>query len=179
MTSSRSKNNKNYFKEIIKGAQEPIKIIVVCFAKETKKWPESFKRERKRFLFLKKKIDFILASNNPDIFAKQVKWADIVDIQGGNTLLLCKNIKKVKNLNKIIKDKIVAGSSAGANIIAKYYYSNDRKKIENGLSILPIKVFAHYSKKMISEFNNLKKYKEKLKIYSIPETEFVIIKKIK
>ncbi|GBE16390.1 peptidase family S51 [bacterium BMS3Abin15] len=161
---------------MVKGVKMP-RILVVCFSKPKKTWPEEFEWEKKKFTHIKKKIEFILADDDPEIFSKQVKRADTIYIKGGDNRLLIDKIKKTNNLEKLFRGKIVAGSSAGANVLSKYYYVRGKKRIEKGMGILPIKVFVHYSKKWAKEFKSLKEYKEDLEIYKIPETKYLIIRK--
>jgi hypothetical protein len=175
-TRKNSIHNKNYFKEMVKGIKAP-KVLIVCFSKPKKNWSKDFAWEKEKFLHIKKKIEFILADDNPKVFAKQVKIADALDIKGGSNKLTCERMKKMKNLEKLFQRKIIAGSSAGANFLSKYYYTRGERRIEKGLGILPMKVFVHYSKAWEKEFERLKNYKEDLEVYKIPETKYIIIKK--
>lgn len=175
-TRRKSVHNNNYFKEMVKGIKAP-KVLIVCFSKPKKNWARDFEWEKEKFRHIKKKIEFILADDNPKVFVKQVKEADVLNIKGGSNELTCNRMKKIKDLEKLFRGKIIAGSSAGANALAKYYYTRSKNKIEKGLGILPIKVFVHYAKKWEKEFERLKNYKEDLEIYKIPETKYFIIKK--
>ncbi|HDH07591.1 MAG TPA: hypothetical protein ENG89_01060, partial [Candidatus Moranbacteria bacterium] len=168
----------NFFREIVSDFSEPIKVLIVCFATEKDTWPDQFEWEKKKFTFLNENIEFILADDNPEIFPKQVVDSDAIYIKGGSTQPLYKKLKNIKNLSNLFRGKILAGSSAGANIVAKYYYSYHRDRIEEGLGILPIKVFVHYSEEKVEKLKILEKHKENLKTYVIPETEYVVIDKI-
>ena len=85
--------------------------------------------------------------------------------------------KKIENLAKLFEGKIVGGSSAGAYVLSKYFYSNSRDSVHEGTGVLPIKCFAHYSDEKADKLKMLKEYGEDLKIYTIPETEFIVIEK--
>ena len=78
---------------------------------------------------------------------------------------------------KLITAKVYAGSSAGMYLVSKYYWSTDRKRVEQGLGILPIKAFAHWALNKKNYLMKLRKYKENLPIYKVPETKFIVIKK--
>lgn len=171
-----SAHNRNFFKEMTKGIKAP-RILIVCFSRPKISWSQYFEWEKERFRHIKKKITFILADDDPKVFARQVKAADALDIKGGEDKLLCGKMKKIKNLEKLFQGKIIAGSSAGANFLAKYYHTRSRRRIEKGLGVLPIKIFVHYTKKWEKEFEKFKNYKEDLEIYKIPETKYIVIKK--
>ena len=72
--------------------------------------------------------------------------------------------------------KVVGGSSAGAYVLSKYYYSNTEDKVEEGTGAVPVKVTAHYSEKS-KALEKLKMYGENLKIYLLRDTEYIVIEK--
>lgn len=41
-------SNKRFFREIVKSLKEPVKILMVCFAKEKNEWEESFEKDREK-----------------------------------------------------------------------------------------------------------------------------------
>lgn len=171
-------NNRNFFREIIEGFAEPVNILIVQFAREEEKWPERFEREKGKFDFLDQKIDFTIADSAPEVFRTQTEKADAIYFIGGSNRLLREKIRNIKNLGRLFQDKTVAGSSAGAIMLSKYSYNTDDMHIEEGLGILPIKVFVHYSDaKFKDALEELKNYKEDLEIKIIPETEFIVINK--
>jgi peptidase E len=175
VTSGKSIYNKRFFKEIYKSIKGEVKILLLYFA-SNKNWKELFNNDKTNFLIPpNKSLKLFLASKNPSIFKKQINSVNAVYIRGGDNILLKKRLSKVGNLSKLFNNKVIVGSSAGANILAKYYYSTDKDRIEKGFGLLPIKVFCHYSTKKISVLKELKEYGENLKIYKIPETKYFII----
>ena len=60
-------------------------------------------------------------------------------------------------------------------LVSKYYWSIDRNRREEGFGILPIKAFAHWDKSQQNRLIKLKNFKEKLPIYKVPETKFIVI----
>lgn len=186
MTTIPCKNNNNYYKEIINSAAGPVKILLVYFAAAKERWEELEKQHRSRFAAQAggKEIEFQVASEKADEFIKQIKWCDAMFIRGGLTPVLQAQLEKVSNFKELIKDKVVAGSSAGALVFTKYYYEQDYDKIFEGLGILPVKMITHYlstgeyaATSGKDKLEKLKAYKENLPIYAIPETEFVIVNK--
>lgn len=71
-----------------------------------------------------KGIDPIFELAIPDKFVEQLKNNDAVIIHGGDDNLLLYWLKKF-NLPEIWKDKVVAGSSAGSNLLAKHFWTCD------------------------------------------------------
>lgn len=175
-TSQSSIYNKRFFKEIVKSLKEPVKILIMYFA-SNRNWSELLKQDKKNFHSAspQKSLKFILADKNVNKFIKQIALSDAIYIRGGSTQLLKRRLRKVKNLSKLFVNKAVAGSSAGANILARYYYSNSQDRIEKGFGILPIKIFCHYIKEKNKRLRQLKEHGEKLKVYTIPETKYFII----
>lgn len=80
-------------------------------------------------------------------FKDKAKIADIIYLHGGDTVLLSEKIKKQGDLKEIFKDKIVIGSSAGANILSTDYWSSSRAEHHKGLGILDINIMVHFGAK--------------------------------
>jgi hypothetical protein len=83
-----------------------------------------------------------------------------------------------------LKGKTLAGSSAGADLIAKYFYDLDYLEFGKGLGLLPVKTLVHYGSdynapniNWESVYKNLKAYKEDLEILKLPEGGFEVINK--
>lgn len=173
-TRRKTANNLKFYQEIVKGVKDP-RILVVLFAGDKPRWPGKYQDIKRRFNLAnpKKKFRFKLASEKTIV--GQLKWADVIYFNGGSEIKLKRRLKKVKNIEEIIKDKIVVGISAGVNIWSRYYFTNDRVRLESGYGVLPIKTICHYRKGRKSRLEKLKKYKEKLKTYAIPEEKILII----
>jgi peptidase E len=185
---------KGFYDELIKGFKEPVKILYCVFARPIKEWESVFKKDE---LFFKqnlpeKKFELVLAQ--PDNFIDQVKWADAIYIKGGETEALLNELKKQKGWEKELDNKTLAGTSAGADAIAKYYYDidnlDDKGLIKKGLGLLPIKVITHYRSNYNAPNINwdeadtkLKNHKENqedkenLEIIKLKEGEFKVFEK--
>ena len=175
----KSANQQAFFYEVVKGLPEPIKILGVYFARKKEQWPGLFEQEKRKLSSLspKKNLEFVLADEDKNVFIQQLQSTTVVFIRGGNELLLKKHLGGIENLNELFQDKVIAGSSAGANILAQYYYANDRDRIEEGLGILPIKAFCHYTDQKREKLEKLKQYGQELKIYAIPEGKYYVIER--
>lgn len=176
-TSVNSIDNQKYYLETINIPKQNMNLLIVSFAREPQIWKEKLEQYRQIFLNLNsdKQINFVLADPDSKIFTKQIQEADIIFILGGETIRLIKHLENIKNLKELFKDKIIAGSSAGANLLSKYYYTINGKEVRHGLGILNIKTFPHFEPSLTKELEELKNYKEDLPIYTLPEEKFEII----
>jgi len=172
-------SNKKFFKESLAGLGKKAKVLIVYYARKKKDYPWMFEQDINNFKLNSplKDIKLEIADSKPQEFKKQLQLADVIYARGGNTLPLLKKIKQLPDFVKLIKNKVYAGSSAGMYLVSKYYWSTDRKKIEQGLGILPIKSFAHWDKSNQAQLLKLKNFKENLPIYKVPEGKFIVIKK--
>lgn len=176
-----SENNNNFFKEIVKDLPNPASILLIYFARDEKDWNDLFSQEEKNFVNAdpSKQVYLTLADKNIETLVNDIKNSDAIYIRGGSTPKLIEVMRKINNLAELFKNKTVAGSSAGAYLLAKYWYSKDRddgKEFGEGLGILPLKVFCHFSQGDESILKRLEQHGENLKIYAIEETKFEVIK---
>ena len=172
-------HNKNFFKEIFIGTSDSPKVLCVYFARERADWEALFENDKPKFIegARGKKLELIMASEKLEEFKQQLLHTDIVYVRGGDTEKLLEHIKKIPDFAERIKGKIYAGSSAGAYFVSKYYCSVSKREILRGLGILPIKTFAHYNDSERGLLQKLKEHGEPLEVYTIPDHEFVVIRK--
>ncbi|MFH1509096.1 MAG: Type 1 glutamine amidotransferase-like domain-containing protein [bacterium] len=175
----RSTSNKKYYLEIVKGLEEPINVLVICFAAEKERWDEKFNKVKDHFseIVNDKELEFILANKNIELLSKQIQEADVIYMIGGRSLKLLKKLSAVPNLTQLWKNKVVVGSSAGALVLAKYYHGNDSNTYNEGLGIFPFKIICHYSKNIDDRLEKLKQFGEDLEIKLIPEEKYIVIEK--
>jgi len=169
--------NKNFFHEAVAGLKGKIKVLIVYFARKKEDYPWMFEQDKNNFLLNSpgKDIEFEIADFNPKTFKKQIKNSEVIYVRGGNTLPLIKQITRLPDFADLLKDKVYAGSSAGMYLIAKYYWSTDREKVESGLGILQIKAFAHWDESKQEDLLKLKNFNGDLPIYKVPEGEYIVI----
>ncbi len=173
-------NKKDFFEEMVRDIpKKDIAILYVPFAKEKERIPEYFAQNKTASIHAlpKKQVSFLLAELEIDKFLDQTHTADVVYFGGGNDEVLKKFLFQtpLEILKKHLEGKVIAGSSAGANVLAKYYYTNNRERVEEGLGILPIKVICHYTEGMEPKLQELESYKEHLTSFALPEDYFVVI----
>jgi peptidase E len=135
-----------FFREIFKDTEEEVKLLGVYFAEREEML--QLRMEHDQVQFTKnsdsKKIDFRVASEKT--FEADCAWADIIYLHGGHTAKLMEALKKYSNIKELLSTRIIAGDSAGANVLAKFFYSKNSKVIGEGLGILPFKLVVHYEK---------------------------------
>ena len=177
---------KSFCEELIKDINnKPVKILDCMFARKREDWQVSIEKDN---VFFSKFIkDFILELADPENFTEQVKNSDIIYLRGGYTLPLIELLNKDLSWIKELEGKVLAGTSAGADAIAKYYAVLKTHRVGDGLGLLPIKFIPHwksdYSDEEVrdidwdSEYNKLKEYKEDLEIYALKEGEFKVFNK--
>jgi peptidase E len=176
---------KAFCEELVRGINnKPIKILDCMFARPRDSWEEKIKEDN---IFFSKFIkDFELELALPEIFAEQIKKSDVIFLRGGKTYPLLDIFNKNPNLIKELNDKVVAGTSAGGDVIAKYYGVGKTGRVNGvGLGLLPVKFIPHW-KSDSSEYLNadwegilkgLRNYKEELPIYALAEGEFKVFNK--
>jgi len=75
---------------------------------------------------------------------EQIDAADVVYFHGGNTRLLFEHLPDTQELKKHFKNKVIIGSSAGANMLSTYYWSSTRGGLCEGRAVLDMNVMVHY-----------------------------------
>lgn len=150
----------------------PIVILVVPFGREQSEWGRVFEKYSNRYKELGVNGEFILASPDAITLDEQLKYADVVLVAGGDERLLRERLQRVEF--SAFEGKTVVGVSAGANIFAAKYYSNDRGAIEDGMYKLPFNTICHYSGGSIQlpQRDLLMSYGETL---ALAEGEFAVI----
>lgn len=172
---------KAFAEALVAGFDQPIKILDCLFARPAENWGEAFAEDKSFFTLhlLDKKLEFRLA--DPDKFMEQIRWAHAVYIRGGETDTLIGLLNKNTGWQKELDSKTLAGSSAGADAIAKYYYDLDKLQLNEGIGLLLVKVLVHYRSDYNAPrvdwdktYSDLKSYKENLPILTLAEGQFEI-----
>jgi len=173
---------KAFVEEMIKGFEEPIKILDCMFARYKEVWNKKFE-EDKEFYKAKlpdKNIELRLA--NPEEFIDQVKWADAIFLRGGSSEELVRALQENIEWTKYLDGKTVAGTSAGADALSKYYYGLDSLDVREGLGLVSVKVIPHFRADYHGwefdwdrAYSDLENYKEELPILALAEGQFEVV----
>lgn len=171
---------KDFFDEIVLSLpQKELTVIYIPFNDNEEKRQENTERKQKEFThFLHQKKTIVMRANeNIEKFLDQTHDADIIYFGGGNTKSAIESFRQIPLdiIMQHLQNKVIVGTSAGANALSKYYFSTHRQQVEEGLGILPIKVFCHYTEEKEPQIEELENYKEHLTSFALPEDYFVVI----
>ncbi|MDD3285521.1 MAG: Type 1 glutamine amidotransferase-like domain-containing protein, partial [Patescibacteria group bacterium] len=173
-----NKNNKAFYQEWIKDFKPNFtpNILLVYFSRPVEQW-ETLKNQDKKRLEEHtngRLANMTVADMDKNRFIEQVKTADVIYARGGENLdNLMIMLESVKNeLLPALNNKIFAGSSAGVMVLS-HFTRSDTTDWEEGLGLLPINSFVHYSE---TWKDNLDKFisdhpENKLEYLLIPESE--------
>lgn len=172
---------KAFCEELVAGCAEPVKILDCLFARPAENWEKAYREDKEFFErhLPGKRLEVILAQ--PKTFIEQIRWAHTIYIRGGETTRLLEILATLPHWTHELTGKTLAGSSAGAEALSKYFYYLDTLTMEEGLGLLPIKFIPHYR----SDYNtpninwdqadiDLQNYKEDLPILKLAEGEFTV-----
>jgi peptidase E len=175
---------KAFYEELVKGINnKPVKILDCMFARPIEDWEETFKSDQNLFSqFIK---DFELELAVQEKFVEQVKNSDVIFLRGGHTQQLFKLLSQDKAWINELDGKVLAGTSAGAQVIAKYYHVLSSSRTGDGFGLLPVKFIPHWKANDFDEIpkdidwdkalKELKDHKEDLPIYTLAEGEFIVL----
>ena len=120
-----------------------LKVLSCFYSRSADEWDqESIKWES----WFKEKLDNIKSHTvaGLDTLEQQVLAADVVYFHGGNTKLLLEKLMQYKDLKTMLKNKTIIGSSAGANMLAKNYWSSTFQEPGKGRGIVDVSIMVHY-----------------------------------
>ncbi len=146
-TSTDNKLNRTFYEEIARDVPDGGMILLCYFASEDIDNSGRFKEDSERLTKQShgKNFTFVLADEKD--FIEQLKQSNALYIRGGSTPKLLGVLNKYSDFKENLKDKTVAGSSAGAYVIGKYSAFHDDEsggKVREGLGLLPVRVVTHY-----------------------------------
>lgn len=140
-----NESNKAFFEEFVKDIPDNGKVLLVYFASRTEEdlqasfeWHVKILKER----FSNKNLNFIIATK--ENFSAELKQADAIFFNGGSTNKLLKVLKTYPDLRPLVKNKTVAGSSAGAYILAILGASHSEEVVREGLGFVPVRAICHF-----------------------------------
>ena len=174
-------SGKAFYKELVGGFDEPVKVLMCYFARAKGTWNEAFVEDAAVATahVAPKKVEFRIADT--DTFLEQVKWADVVYLKGGETLDLEPLLKKNAGWEKLLEGKTLAGTSAGAEIISRYSYNIDHFKMFEGYGLVPVKILVHFKSDYNAPnidwdkiYNETKAFHPELELLTLREGEFKV-----
>jgi len=171
-----NEDNFGFFKEMTQIDKGQVNFLICCFACDKDRVEDKFRRHSDLFEKYSdgKVIDFYLADEN--IFEKQLGLADVLFLEGGgSTEQLVEKLSKFGKFSSLIEGKIVGGTSAGANCLAKYFFGNMSQKVGKGLGVLNIKTYCHFPESDNKNVSKLANYKEILPLILLPDYKWMVV----
>ncbi len=174
-----------FIEELVKNINKKQPRILDClFAQPKEVWQEKFEGDKE--YFSKFISDFELELADEEKFVEQVKNSDVIYLRGGHTQQLFKLLTKNIDWINYLDGKTLAGTSAGAEVIAQHYHVLKSGRTGDGLGLLPIKFIPHWKSDFSDEYTDkvidwdrtieeLKNYKEDLEILTLKEGEFKVL----
>ena len=130
---------------------------------------------------------FSYAYTRLDTLLDQIDQADVIYFHGGDTQLLLRKLPNTETLQKHFSGKIVIGSSAGANMLARHFWSSSRSVYGEGKGLLDISIMVHYGATKIGDSQRTAEDWEQqekqfasmvnMPIAQLPEGQFSVYKK--
>ena len=176
-----NKSNRSFFQEIAKDVPDGGTILLVYFAVIDGDHEEHFRNMKEDFIKNSgdKKLNFILATE--ENFTEQIKDADAIYIHGGDTPTLLRKLSTFPNFADLIKGKVIAGSSAGAQILSTYFQRSQTLEIMEGFGILPIRFIPHYKSPSFNvdeeAVEKMNKYPNNLELVVLKDYEWKVFEK--
>jgi cyanophycinase-like exopeptidase len=172
-----SDTNRAFFRDIIASVgREDVSVLCIYFARPERRWDESFAEDRSSLMAaaseLRVRVDIALATYDIDPLLQQIADADLVFIAGGTKGHLRETLKDIPDLASRLDGKTVAGISAGANLLAAFYYGSVAGSVREGLRLLPIALLTHANRDAGHEAELLEA-SGNLPLYKVDEEKYI------
>lgn len=124
-------------------SERPFRVLSCFFSQSLSDWNKKFELFVPHFkIAFGEDAECKLASL--DNFLDELNECDIVYLHGGTTHMLKGTLSKYKNIADHFKDKVVVGSSAGANYLSVKGWSPGMREVIDGAGIVPLNVIVHF-----------------------------------
>ncbi|HLC91458.1 MAG TPA: Type 1 glutamine amidotransferase-like domain-containing protein [Candidatus Saccharimonadales bacterium] len=136
---------KAYFEEVFKDLGKSIKVLFCFFAQPRELWQPKYREWSERISRVLGDLDFEFTLAEPQKFREQINDAEVLYIYGGDDELLLETVQKTDEfVDSLSNFKVVTGSSAGAILLADHSWGCDRRKVAEGLGVVPTNTLVHY-----------------------------------
>jgi peptidase E len=138
---------KAFYTEILDGLPNKVEALSCFFARPESKWEQSLEKTDGLFkrLVPDRKVNMQIATRRN--FLSQLEDSHVLLIHGGSSEALIQTVRQFPRLKEVLVGKTVAGISAGAHMISKFFLNvraDGTLILEEGLGHLSIKVTVHY-----------------------------------
>ena len=158
-----------------------VKLAFCIFAQPEADWQETEAWNTKMFDSFKAGREITFQTMTADNFSEVSSWANIIYIPGGDPYQLKEKLEACGDVPGLWDGKVIAGSSAGADILCTQYTYLQNKTFGSGYGWVPATCIPHWRDNFNdyttdgwdwAEKEALKRYPE-LPVLCIPEGEFV------
>jgi peptidase E len=137
--------NRSFYEEFAKDVPEGGTVLLCYFASREEDHGKEIFGEQAHAIEVespRRAFNFVMASKGS--FLDEFKAADAVYFHGGSTRKLLETLRAYPDLKPFAEGKTVAGSSAGAYMLARYGASHSESAMREGLGFVPLRVICHY-----------------------------------
>ena len=173
-TSVQNEHNDGFFKEIVRDISDGGQVLIVYFARNEDEYEKLFEQDTQQFEKAANGKKLKLALADMSSFIDQVKSSSAIYIRGGETQRLLEALRHYPNFASVIRGKTVAGSSAGAYVLATNYDTNSKKENRKGLAILPLNVMCHFHNNF-EALDELKRRAPELETITLKNYEYKVV----
>jgi peptidase E len=136
--------NRSFTEELVHDIPNGGEVLLVYFASRSHDTQEVFEEMCKKFHDQAVGKKFTCTKATRGDFIEQLIRADAVYFHGGDTNKLLEILQSYPDLKPLIAGKTIAGSSAGAYILATLGASHSEDRMRSGLALVPLRVVCHY-----------------------------------
>ncbi len=130
--------------------KKSVKIAFCIFAQPEGQWEDTKSWNQKMLHSFKGDLDIAYRTITTDNFEEVSEWADIIYIPGGDPYVLKEKIEACGDVSILWDGKIIAGSSAGADLFCEAYTYLQDKTMGQGFGWVKAVCIPHWR----GDFNN-------------------------
>ena len=140
----KDERNDAYFRELTKDLRDGDEVLFIGFARRDEKDRAEVYEREKKFILAQTTSDVQVVNATHDNLIEQIKSAKAVQITGGESPDLIRDLKHYPDFLQALAGRVVGGSSAGACLFSAYFFNTDETGVLEGLGTLPIRLKVHY-----------------------------------
>lgn len=137
------------YKELVEDIPNNGTVLLVYFASRKNNYQDEIEYDSNECRKQSEGRDISIEIATEKDFLRQIESANAVYLRGGSTHKLIETLQQYPFLKPRLRNKTVAGSSAGAYALSTFYSSHYEDIAAKGLGIAPVRVVTHFkSRKM-------------------------------
>ena len=151
-TSKAEDGGLRFYQSVI-GERKSAKVLICAFAAEQEHYDQNFQDYREKLEEANPYVELEFKNADPEIFTKQINWADVIVYLGGQSSTLMEVLLDIPNWRTCnLSGKTVVGSSAGAYMLSKAYIeTSEEAQLLSGFGFVPAIIVAHNRKARTSD----------------------------